>query len=47
VPVAYLLGIVLHLGLQGIWIAVCLYAIMAAIAMSVKFWQGTWKTIRL
>ena len=47
VPVAYLLGIVLHLGLQGIWIAVCLYAVMAAVAMSLKFWQGTWKTIRL
>jgi Na+-driven multidrug efflux pump len=47
VPVAYLLGIVLHLGLQGIWMAVCLYAVMAAVAMSLKFWQGSWKTIRL
>jgi putative MATE family efflux protein len=47
VPVAYVLGLVLHLGLQGIWMAVCLYAVMAAVAMSLKFWQGTWKTIRL
>jgi Na+-driven multidrug efflux pump len=47
VPVAYVLGIVLHLGLPGIWISVCVYAVMAAIAMSLKFWQGSWKTIRL
>ena len=47
VPVSYLLGIVLHLGLHGIWMAVCLYAVMAAVAMSMKFWQGSWKTIRL
>jgi MATE family multidrug resistance protein len=47
VPVAYVLGIVLHLGLQGIWMAVCVYAVMAAVAMSLKFWQGSWKTIRL
>ena len=39
--------VVLHLGLQGIWMAVCVYAVMAAVAMSLKFWQGSWKTIRL
>ena len=33
--------------LQGIWMAVCLYAVRAAVAMSLKFWQGTWKKIRL
>jgi MATE family multidrug resistance protein len=47
VPVAYVLGLVLHLGLQGIWMAVCLYAVLAAAAMSFKFWQGNWKTIKL
>jgi MATE family multidrug resistance protein len=47
VPVAYVLGLVLHLGLQGIWMAVCLYAVLAAVAMTFKFWQGSWKTIQL
>lgn len=47
VPTAYLLGIVLHIGLAGIWIAACVYSVLAAITMSLKFWQGSWKTIRL
>jgi multidrug resistance protein, MATE family len=47
VPVAYVLGLVFHLGLRGIWISVCIYAVMAAAAMSFKFWQGNWKTIKL
>jgi MATE family multidrug resistance protein len=47
VPVAYVLGIVLHLGLHGIWMAACLYFVLAAATMSFKFWQGTWKTIEL
>jgi MATE family multidrug resistance protein len=47
VPVAYALGLVFHLGLHGIWMAVCVYAVMAAAAMTFKFWQGSWKTIKL
>jgi hypothetical protein len=27
--------------------AVCVYAVMAAAAMTFKFWQGSWKTIKL
>jgi MATE family multidrug resistance protein len=46
-PLAYVLGLVLHLGLPGIWIAACVYAVLAAITMSLKFHQGSWKTIRL
>jgi multidrug resistance protein, MATE family len=47
VPVAYVLGIVLHLGLHGIWMAAGLYFVLAAATMSFKFWQGNWKTIKL
>jgi multidrug resistance protein, MATE family len=47
VPGAYLLGIVLHLALKGIWIAAFVYACLAAATMSVKFAGGTWKTIKL
>jgi Na+-driven multidrug efflux pump len=47
VPLAYVLGIVLHLGLMGIWVSACVYSVFAAITMSLKFWQGSWKTIRL
>jgi MATE family multidrug resistance protein len=47
VPLAYVLGIVFHLGLVGIWISACVYFVLAAITMSVKFWRGSWKTIRL
>jgi len=46
-PVAYVLGIVLHLGLLGIWMAACLYAGFAALVMTLKFRGGAWKKIRL
>jgi putative MATE family efflux protein len=47
VPGAYVLAIVLHLGLRGIWIAAFVYACLAAAAMSSKFAGGTWKKIKL
>jgi MATE family multidrug resistance protein len=47
VPLAYLLGVVAHMGLVGIWASACVYSILAAIAMSFKFRQGKWKAIRL
>jgi putative MATE family efflux protein len=47
VPGAYVLGVVLHVGLLGIWLSACIYAVLAAITMSLKFRQGTWKLIRL
>jgi multidrug resistance protein, MATE family len=47
VPGAYLLGIVLHLSLRGIWVSAFVYACLAAATMSAKFAGGTWKTIRL
>ena len=47
VPGAYLLGLVLHLGLNGIWMAAFGYACLAAVVMSTKFAGGTWKRIKL
>jgi putative MATE family efflux protein len=47
VPLAYLLAIMMHIGLLGIWIATCVYATLAAITMSAKFRGGAWKSILL
>jgi MATE family multidrug resistance protein len=47
VPGAYVLGVVLHMGLSGIWIAAFVYSCLAAIVMSAKFAGGSWKSIRL
>jgi Na+-driven multidrug efflux pump len=47
VPLAYVLGVVAHMGLVGIWAAACVYSILAAVAMSFKFRQGKWEAIRL
>ncbi len=47
VPLAYVLGVVAHVGLVGIWIAACVYCTLAAITMSAKFRAGGWKKIVL
>ena len=47
VPGSYVLGIFCHLGLLGIWSAACLYGVLASVTMSLKFRQGTWKSIKL
>jgi multidrug resistance protein, MATE family len=47
VPGAYVLGVVLHLGLNGIWMAAFGYACLAAVVMSAKFAGGSWKKIQL
>jgi len=47
VPGAYLIGVVLHRSLDGIWIAAAIYACIAATVMSVKFAGGGWKRIVL
>lgn len=47
VPFARLFSIEMHMGLVGIWTATCIYASLAAIAMSWKFHQGAWKDVRI
>jgi MATE family multidrug resistance protein len=46
-PLAYVLGIVLHLGLVGIWVAACAYSVLAAVTMTLKFRGGAWMQIKL
>jgi putative MATE family efflux protein len=47
VPGAYVLGILLHLSLKGVWMAAFVYSCLAAATMTAKFASGTWKRIRL
>ena len=47
VPLAWLLGITLDLGLVGVWSAGVVYVLLLAGVMSWKFRTGDWKTIRL
>jgi MATE family multidrug resistance protein len=47
VPGSYLLGVVAGKGLVGVWSAAVVYAVFAAIAMTLKFRQGTWRHIQL
>jgi Na+-driven multidrug efflux pump len=46
-PLALVLGLFLHMALVGVWLAACVYFIFAAITMSLKFRQGSWKSIQL
>ena len=47
VPSAWLVGLRFHVGLDGIWIAACVYAVLAASVMAAKFRAGGWKRIVL
>jgi putative MATE family efflux protein len=47
VPLAWLLGIGLGIGLNGIWVAGMVYMLMLSAVMSWKFSRGEWKAIRI
>lgn len=47
VPLAWLLGITLGLGLVGIWSAAVVYVVLLTATMVWKFARGDWQTIRL
>ncbi|MCC6521274.1 MAG: MATE family efflux transporter [Polyangiaceae bacterium] len=47
VPLAWLLGLRLDLGLMGVWSAAVAYIVGLALAMGIKFKLGGWKRIRL
>ena len=44
---SYLLGVVLHMGVYGIALAMCLDWCMRAIAFWIRFNQGKWKQMRV
>ena len=47
VPLAWLLGITLKMGLTGIWLAAVTYVLLLATAMAWKFGRGEWKVIKI
>jgi multidrug resistance protein, MATE family len=47
VPLSWLLGIVTGHGLSGMWSSAVVYAVCAAVVMTLKFRGGAWKTIEL
>ncbi len=47
VPFAWLLGLVFHIGLVGIWSSALLYVVLLTTAMTLKFRSGDWKGIRI
>jgi putative MATE family efflux protein len=47
VPLAYLLGVSLHMGIVGLFLAAVAYVVGLASAMVLKFRAGGWKRIRL
>ena len=47
VPLAWLLGVVLRFGLNGMWASAVVYAFCAMAVMTLKFRGGSWKTIKL
>jgi putative MATE family efflux protein len=47
VPGAYFLGVVLELGLIGVWSSAAVYVGLLTAAMVYKFRQGTWKSIKI
>ena len=47
VPLAWLFGIGLGWGLNGIWVAGVVYMVALSSIMSWKFWKGEWKQIEI
>lgn len=47
VPLAYLFGVVLDWGIMGVWAAAVTYIVCLCFIMGWKFWQGTWKEIKI
>jgi len=47
VPLAWLFGITLHLGLPGIWASAAIYVLLLTSVMVWKFRRGDWKTISI
>ena len=47
VPLAYVLGKVLNLGLVGVWTSAACYGVALAALMARKFAGGTWKKLHV
>jgi Na+-driven multidrug efflux pump len=47
IPLCYLLGMVLELGMLGCWLAACIYGVLLSSIMAWKFLEGKWKQIQI
>ena len=47
VPLAWLLGRVMGLGLIGVWLSAAVYGVALAVLMGVKFSHGGWKKLKV
>ena len=47
IPLSYLLGVILDLGLFGTWMAAAVYIVLLSVVMAWKFFEGTWKNIKI
>ena len=47
VPLAWVFGILLGWGINGVWIAAVVYILLLSTIMSWKFQKGEWRRIRL
>jgi multidrug resistance protein, MATE family len=47
IPLSYLLGVVLGLGMLGTWMAAAIYVLLLSSLMAWKFYEGKWKQIQL
>ncbi|WP_156865142.1 MATE family efflux transporter [Pajaroellobacter abortibovis] len=47
VPLSFLLGLHLQLGLLGVWLSAAIYSLIASITMAIKFRRGSWQHITL
>jgi Na+-driven multidrug efflux pump len=47
VPLAWVLGVTLQMGLMGLWLAAVVYVVLLAAVMGWKFRSGDWKKIAL
>lgn len=47
VPAAYLFAVVLDMGFLGVWLSATAYVVILALLMAWKFWEGSWKDIRV
>ncbi len=47
IPLSYLLGVKLGLGLLGTWMAAAVYVVLLSSVMALKFYEGKWKQIKL
>jgi putative MATE family efflux protein len=47
VPLTYVFGILLHLGISGAWLSVSVYLFLMSLFMGLRFIEGSWRNIKV